>query len=389
MASAVISTKAVSENISQKEMSIESLVPMVNRWLEGVSTAMDPDILDDEGNEEDPREKDTDRGQNKALFMSQRRHLLMKSKCSKKYLDVNQNEDHSERDPSVSSSSKRCFSTDDIPRVIPPDPELLSSRDFFPGNFSHLKRESIDSTYVQRPFSPSPSLPSSDQLSLCEEEIVLLSPQFGHVLTQRRASDGMLLPRVNSSMNECDVRSRANRPSSRYSTRSSTPVSSFRLKASGLTLPPINGQNEQVEIPSICLSEKSATSSFHSSMESIHEQPVFYPTPPSTPRGENSSAKAPLLARRRASLPNVLATAQFSALPSVKEEHVSDDNARTLPPPDTTVIQKRRMQRSKSLPNASLGSHSDWQKFKARQAELGKDVSEKLLNLVPSYFNDI
>lgn len=221
------------------------------------------------------------------LLQCQRRNSLLASRTSKKYFDINQNEDGN--DFEQSDHARRAHSTDDLSHAEQdPDPELLTSQDFLSCNFSHLKRESIDSTYVQRPFSPSPSLPSSE---VCEEDIILLTPQFGRVLSQRRASDGMILPRMSS---ESDPRSRSGRPSSRYGLRPTTPTSvSLRTQKSNsaLRLPPISinspGEGPGEFLQSIDLSDNGGTTPSHysGSDETFDEdQAVFSPTPPQTPR---------------------------------------------------------------------------------------------------------
>lgn len=250
--------------------------------------------IQDRGIEDDDNLRESDSPTSKTrraqfLFQCQRKKALFGAKYGRKYLDVNQNEEEDDDDLEKSGNSKRSYSSDDLSRAFH-NPELLSSQDFLACNFSH--RESIDSTYVQRPFSPSPSLLSSEQVSLCEEDIVLLTPQFGRVLSQRRASDGMLLPHVNSLMSDCDGRSsRSSRQSSRYYIRPTTPASSLKNQKSNssLRLPPIsiNGPGQVPgELPPPVFSDNCTTPSYHSgsSNESFNDEQNVFPTPPQTPR---------------------------------------------------------------------------------------------------------
>ncbi|XP_031553152.1 uncharacterized protein LOC116290288 [Actinia tenebrosa] len=397
-------------------MSVESLIPMVNRWLEGVHSAMainsasqdesSEDEIEDEEDAElssptsdktasttpDPRSgHDCDK---RKPFKS-RFFKRTKEKC----IDYNDNVADSTPDLLPNIASKRSLSTEDLPRNLERfsghyDIEQNSQEpSYFCYSHSHTKRDSFDSTVAQRPFSPCSTLAASDQFSVCEEDIVLMSPRFRGISSQRRASDGMVqripvqwtMPESNHgfSSSSIDVNGTCSRSSSRPATPA-TPVSPFiKIKASGgFKLPPLNAPNPRrpklQELPSITISENSGSSSQGSLESFIDEQPCAAPknleqTLINTAEGKSLSAvknAKHLLQRRRGSLPTVMSAIRNSALPIVKEEHPHTEEENKKPARDKHVnlqIPRHRF-RSKSL-DGQLGTASEWEQYKARAME--------------------
>jgi hypothetical protein len=209
-------------------------------------------------------------------------------KTQEKYLDFNENVTDSQRDLLPRISSKRSLSSEDLPRNFERYPgqyinmQEQSSPDQSLSHYSRMKRESFDSTMAQRPFSPCSTLAaSSDQFSLCEEEIVLLSPRFGGISSQRRASDGMVqrIPMQwnmqESNQGLSNSSTDINRTCSRASSRPATPVSPLiKIKASGgFRLPSVPKTRRPMlqELPSITISDNSESSS-QSSLDSIQDE---------------------------------------------------------------------------------------------------------------------
>lgn len=206
-----------------------------------------------------------------------------------KYIDYNDNVPDNPADLLPNITSKRSLSTEDLPRNLErysghyADNDFSSHEPYF--RYGNSKRESFDSTVAQRPFSPCSTLDVSDQFSVCEEDIVLMSPRFRGLTSQRRASDGMVRripvqwsmqdPTQGLSNSSTDVNGNS---SSRASSRPATPVTptpspSIKIKASGgFKLPPLNAPARRPklqELPSITVSDRSGSGSPPESLESF------------------------------------------------------------------------------------------------------------------------
>lgn len=211
-----------------------------------------------------------------------------------KYIDYNDNVADTQPELLPHIASKRSLSTEDLPRNLERysghyDIESNSQEPYFCYSHSNTKRESFDSTVAQRPFSPCSTLAASDQFSVCEDDIVLMSPRFRGISSQRRASDGMVqripvqwpMQESNQGLSSSftDVNGTCSRASSRPATPATPTVSPLiKIKASGgFKLPPLNAPNPRrpklQELPSITISDKSGSGS-QGSLESFpDEQP--------------------------------------------------------------------------------------------------------------------
>ncbi|XP_032221349.2 uncharacterized protein LOC116603767 [Nematostella vectensis] len=372
---------------------LESVVPMVNRWLEGVHSAMKHGTFYGANEYEECIQADDNEDESSAnlppgsaiyneLIHEQSRIPKIHHKLQR-HKDINCNFEVPSEYPGLHGdpTASKSLSTDDIPLCF----DSSERQNYLLAR--NTVRESFDSTAVQRPFSPASTV---EQLSLGGDEVLDLHPQFRKLNLMRRASDGMINPQMVKRLNSQWETSRSisdvrcpSRDSSAHSSRPSTPRVSGSSGGGRVKLPSLcqqvsprsrDSSRYGDHVPAIVRSddeECSVSSSCSSNRSEPHGERIrsLHPAQPQDAPVLAQRNVQHLRLQRRGSLPAVMSAMRHRGLPKVLEESPAqalkcqEEPALVVRP--NLKIPRHRM-RSRSL-DGQLGTPAQFAQYKIRK----------------------